>query len=37
VSQSAKTFGVAVNKTALAVAGINPGNTFYINGAVATW
>ncbi len=37
VSQSAKTFGVAVNKSAAVIAGLNPGNTFYINGAAATW
>jgi type IV pilus assembly protein PilA len=38
VSESTKTFGVAVNKTAAAIAGFGPsGNTFYINGAVATW
>jgi prepilin-type N-terminal cleavage/methylation domain-containing protein len=37
VSQSAKTFGVEVNKTAVAIGGIAPGNTFYINGAAATW
>jgi len=37
VSQSAKTFGVEVNKSAVAIGGIVPGNTFYINGAAATW
>jgi type IV pilus assembly protein PilA len=37
VSQSGKTFGVEVNKTAAAVSGVNPGNTFYIDGSPATW
>jgi prepilin-type N-terminal cleavage/methylation domain-containing protein len=36
-SQSGKDFGVEVNKTAAAINGIAPGNTFYINGAAGTW
>ena len=37
VSQSSKTFGVAVNKSAAVIGTLNPGNTFYIGNAVATW
>jgi type IV pilus assembly protein PilA len=37
ISESGKTFGVFVNKTAAAIGGYNPGNTYFINGAVATW
>ncbi len=38
LSESGKTFGVAVNKTSGAIVGVGPsGNTFYIDGAVATW
>ncbi len=36
-SQSGKDFGVQVNKTAAAIGGIAPGNTFYIDGVATSW
>lgn len=37
VSQSAKTFGVGVNKTAADIGTLKPGNTYYITGVAGTW
>jgi type IV pilus assembly protein PilA len=37
VSRSDKTFGVGVNKSADTGLTFQPGNTFYIDGAAATW
>ncbi len=37
VSQSGKTFGVGVNKTAAAIGAFQPGNTWYISGAIHAW
>jgi len=37
VSQSAKTFGVGVNKTSALIGAFQPGNTFFIGGAVHAW
>lgn len=36
-SASGKTFGVYVNKTSAAINGNQPGNTFYVDGAVQDW
>ena len=36
-SVSGKTFGVYVNKTAAAINGNNPGNTFYVAGVAHAW
>jgi type IV pilus assembly protein PilA len=36
-SASGKTFGVRVNKTSAAIAGINPGSTYNQGGVVTTW
>ncbi|MBN1629945.1 MAG: prepilin-type N-terminal cleavage/methylation domain-containing protein [Thermoleophilia bacterium] len=37
ISLSDKTFGVIVNKTAVEASGVDPGNTFHINGVPASW
>jgi hypothetical protein len=37
LSQSGKTFGVIVNKTAAAIGAAAPGNNWYISGAAAAW
>ena len=36
-SVSGKIFGVFVNKTAAAIGGNNPGNTFYVAGVAKSW